>query len=446
MEKEQEGLTICEMFKYIWIKKIPSLIIFLITVIICLGGMVVFNSKKVSYTTKFNLNWTNINNNQYPDGSLFNYKDIISFDELNGIKESDEQYANLDIKKIVDSGSISIEQSVDENNTQEKQKYYYTITIIGDEFKDELQVKNFIIDLLNVQIKKARILVGDFKIYRPLNNINEQTDYEDIFPLINNQINVLEENIKELINQLNENFLFDNLITKAPQSLANLKEELESLKSEYFNLNLNAIYLEKYYVRDLDLAAIKIDNKISKINLELKKATMEKNSLVEEREKFIKEHGSTSTIIESVASFNSRIAELTSKIALLEYELEISQNFKNNKNFNEEYDNLVNTYIEKFNTLADKVDKAKIDTVANTISLFYYDASIVVTDQPFNLILIILVPIFVGLLLTFIIMIIKLSTLDYQTRKLVFENAKHPQKAKQEEKEKVLENKDSKEE
>lgn len=66
------------------------------------------NRRQAVIETKFEFNFLNIENDQYSDGTAFNYRNIISLESLTKVKESDPKYNNIDVIKISEHRNIGI--------------------------------------------------------------------------------------------------------------------------------------------------------------------------------------------------------------------------------------------------------------------------------------------------------------------------------------------------
>ena len=128
--ENDEGLSLSELFHIIFNRKWLLLIITaVITLIGTLGIVLIINNKKETYTADFTISFPT-NNNVYPDGTRFNYLDMISYDNLKEVKDSNATFKNINIQDMYEKNHITI--ATTSNNTDETNKY--SISVKGKYF------------------------------------------------------------------------------------------------------------------------------------------------------------------------------------------------------------------------------------------------------------------------------------------------------------------------
>ena len=105
---EDDGVSLGEIFSWVWKKKIIGLIAFAVVAIICFIVILLVSNSSKKYTVNFDYGKVEtLTNNKYLDGSSFSYLDIVDLANLENIKNSNDEYNNIDINKLLDSINIT---------------------------------------------------------------------------------------------------------------------------------------------------------------------------------------------------------------------------------------------------------------------------------------------------------------------------------------------------
>lgn len=101
-EQLEEGISIGELFAIVWKRKvIIAAITMIVTIITVLTVALFVNPRSISYESTFELSFPGISENKYPSGSRFNFKDIISDENVEYVIENSEGKLNyIDIDKF----------------------------------------------------------------------------------------------------------------------------------------------------------------------------------------------------------------------------------------------------------------------------------------------------------------------------------------------------------
>ena len=109
---QDNGVTLGDILSAIFCKKLLMLIISLaIALVGTLSIKLIYDKPLEVYTAGFHLNAINLENGgSYIDGSKFDYRDIISLNNLNRAKLTDEKFNVVDTASLISNGYINIEK------------------------------------------------------------------------------------------------------------------------------------------------------------------------------------------------------------------------------------------------------------------------------------------------------------------------------------------------
>ncbi len=128
--------------------KIRFVIVFFVIFIgAVLGLKFGYNNMQYKYTTSFYYDINGFDDNTYFDGTKFECKSLVSKEKLNEIKASDDLYSSIDVDKIYDKDAIKITYDSSEDTT-----YKYNLTVSKKYFKNDVQAKKFIEDIVNTPV------------------------------------------------------------------------------------------------------------------------------------------------------------------------------------------------------------------------------------------------------------------------------------------------------
>ena len=255
------------------------------------------------------------------DNSIYNYSDIVSEDRLVAVKEANSEYANINVKSMLQSGAISIEREGYTDSTTGKMVYFYperyTLKVSASYFKDVNQGRAFIKDLVSYQLNVATKANNSYVV---ANYISENFASSPLF----NRIETLEKQyktIKGVYTDLNEEFTEGSLVEENVSLRARYNDfiqrnsvgtftKFESLKNDY---RLN------HYV---DLANDTVEKLVSRAE-EFKARIGEDLVKVDAYEKSLDKLVQTTTIttVEDKNILNEKIIALTEDIN--EFKLDI---------------------------------------------------------------------------------------------------------------------------
>lgn len=315
----EDEICIADFFRAFWRKKILALIL---TLAIGLTGTIGvyfgYNHFKSTYSCAFSYdiyqfdNYTQDKkdyiNSTFPDGSVFRYADLISYERLSQVKESSEEFSSVDIDDMYESNSISVSFDGEEG--------VYAIEIKAKYFKDGSVAKDFISALASYPVEKVSFIVGSITYDGNLTAYSEVNTYEDQLNYLGAQQKLLSDGFEELVSSYSEAYIVGG-------------EDLKGYRNEidvFFLQNpLNTLYTELYtygYVKDIESSKRTYEAQIAEYEREKRYNTLTMQSLKEELADLVAGSYVGSTMYDSEA-FNVRIAELTERNIEIDKQLEI---------------------------------------------------------------------------------------------------------------------------
>ena len=144
-EERESGITfgeICRLIgKRIWL---VLAIAAGVTVLAVVLFALVFNPLTTYYSMDFELVYPTSSTQQYPDGTPFSYRNIISLSTLEAAKVKDKRLADVDVATMLREDHISVSASTDEDTVTDSATVTYTLTVKGSYFRDEDTAQLFI--------------------------------------------------------------------------------------------------------------------------------------------------------------------------------------------------------------------------------------------------------------------------------------------------------------
>ena len=194
MDEERSGVTFGEIFRTIWSQKWLALIVLLvITLAGTLGLKYGYSSLKTEYVSTFSVN-INLGEDgmlEYPDNTRHNFRDMISLENLNSIKEANEDFASVNVDAMRKNGDISISQNKGDSGVT------YKVRVKADYFRSADVASAFIHEIActgSREIYKwVRGLAADTGV-----SFNEKLGNEQKLEFLKSQLIAIEARFKNL--------------------------------------------------------------------------------------------------------------------------------------------------------------------------------------------------------------------------------------------------------
>lgn len=325
--EEESGITFGEILHLIkkrvwWILGISVIV----AIIAALAVGLVFNRGKNDYTLTFIVDFPGVENNEYPDGTSFNYEEIVYSDQLEAAKASNESFSEIDTAKMA-AGDITIVAETREvtsgTTTTTENTGSYTITVSSAYFTDEDQATAFLRAVLDQTIARVNGIAAGMDFTANLSDYTAASTYDAQLTALRNQQTFLLARYDELIaTGKYDSFTYDgkSLSTLRAEAVGGIETRLSALETDLAN---------NHYLLDQSLVEMVLVD-ISSLQREKEQNEQSIAALQEACAEFlaqINDSGSgdgssgSAQIIESLASFTSRIATLQESNAKIDFQI-----------------------------------------------------------------------------------------------------------------------------
>lgn len=228
---QNDGLSLLDIIKLIWKRKILVGIITLIVLIISLLLILFwYNPNNATYQADFELTFSGSDQDIYPTGKKFNYRDIVSLDRLNKIKQSNSKYSKINIDKLYDENNIRISRLASSDTT--KISNNYSIVIADSGINDEKVIKDFISDLLKDVTNEIIVDVNSISYTYNFSGVDNYSLYTDVLNFLIYQKDIIINAYENLILTYGESYSIDG---------TTLNAKLSTINNTIKNLSLNGL-------------------------------------------------------------------------------------------------------------------------------------------------------------------------------------------------------------
>ena len=211
-KREDEGISLIELihiiFRRKWILLGVTLGIFIFSIVF---SSVILNRNKEYYSVTFSLEYPESSNYKYPDGTSFNYRKIISYDNLVIAKESNQKYKNIDVDSLFETNSIQIAELTKTVNGNTVPSGEYTLAAKAKFFNSRDVAKEFLRDLTNVPIVKVNEIIANLDYDSNLLNYSNSTVYESQIDYLIAQRDFIINGYNNLINYFSSGLMVSSI-------------------------------------------------------------------------------------------------------------------------------------------------------------------------------------------------------------------------------------------
>ena len=245
VEEEKEGISIGDIFKRIWHAKITLGVTFAAVLVLGVVGIhYLYTKPNQVYSGSVTYQFRGASEGLYPNGTTFDYRSLIESSTLQTVKNSNSEYANIDIQSMIDKNAIKVEQAISNvyNDAGEAVPTvlpnYITLTCSASYFDSEAQAKSFLQDVLEAPNTLANSLYDAIVYNQNLELASTALTYEDQYNYLINQRDLIYSNYSELISTFGESaFISADSTTTVSQELTIIRQfftqyNLANLQSE----------------------------------------------------------------------------------------------------------------------------------------------------------------------------------------------------------------------
>ena len=410
MEKkyiEDEGINLGDIFKVFWKRKIIIAISMLVGLILLfLVVRIGYNPTHRKYSSEFELVFHSATVDEegnkiydtYPTGRSFNYKNIISKENLNKVISSNEKYSVLNAEELFEGNYIKIEMKDNKN---------YEISIQGLRKGDAQIYKSLIKDLINNTIDDINSDILKLDYVSGLKSFKNYTTYDGSISFLQEKKDFLVSSYNTLIEEFSGYYIVNS---KPLQAYA---DEIQSYFSSVNFDGLIAQAKKNYYVSDPESYSIALNLEISS----LKKKYEQNLVMISE----LKDVYATSApgVTDSFQSIITRIGELTEEnVQLREQMLDLGYNPDTNIvtatfTYNEEFDKKVNDVYQKLLDISSIFEENIKEIYKDQTQVTYENNSIIVVSGNMSNLIVIAGGLILGLIVGAMIALV----LEYSFKK-----------------------------
>ena len=258
---EDQGLSLAEICDKLWVHKY-LIVSITIAITLCLGIGSYFLMKNKQVTeTGYEYNFIGVTDREFPDGTLFEFRDLVSINKLQQIKSSSSLFNEIDIEAMSLDHNTSITRQVKDNATANElalSHNRYTLSIPLQYFDYDRDVaESFIMSLIESIIDEAEIKNQDLAIFNYLDLIVANVEYLDMISYYNNQYNLLTSSMNGFIATYGD-------VTYDGTNITEMKETLTSLYSNGYSFSdLTTIIKDNNYYKNSTTYINRLDIRIS---------------------------------------------------------------------------------------------------------------------------------------------------------------------------------------
>lgn len=249
--EREEGVSLLSIFKVIFGRKLLLLIVSITSaVILFLVLQFGFNNLKQVYQASFSFSDPNMINGKYIDGAGFNYNSLITRENLQSIKDSNEKYKSINLDSLFENNGISI--SVEETYSLDEltlRSQIYTLKTNKKYYSSAKQAREFIKDVIETSKRTNEEKVRNLFYDSNLDAYERATTLDSKLYYLKSQYNYIKNRYKLLKETYN-----DFVITSTNKSLTSYESDFNSAfyLTEYSVDALNSSLINNVYVLDYD--------------------------------------------------------------------------------------------------------------------------------------------------------------------------------------------------
>ncbi len=414
--KIEEGVSLGEIFGWIWAKKIIGLIVTVVLfLLIVIGLKYVYNPGAISYSVKFSYeNIPYLASGKYVDGSAFNYRDIINRNTVNKLVEENDEFKSVDLDALLNTNSFSISEVTtyvkDGDPTSGVLENYYLIKAPYKAFNSEDDAIKFLNALIMNPINKDRELIDNLSFDANFDLMQSATSYTTELESLTNQVNLILSGYETLISEygdtvvyLNNQQVVDYATGGVQYKLSQLKTRLNNKLTESGFYSLSNELNAKGYVKNPEAEKAVLENRIVSLEEENKNLEIKIEALQTQLDSILQSSSSNQIIVtDAIKDLVNQITDLTNK--KVNNQIEITSCKKKIETINSSDLTASNAFGERLKSVEEmlKEETKTYTSVCKYIytrdaDVVYLNSNIVDTNGGISTILILVAGAFVGL-------------------------------------------------
>ena len=209
---ENGGVTIGHIFRTIFSVKWLALILVAAITLVGTLGMYFFGKSKEVYTVSFvaRIAGSGVSEEEivFPDGKLFRYDAMVSFDNLEKVKASKDEFKDIDVETMYKKGDISVERVYTKRIDDSELEIYdvsYLMTAKTKYFKESVIARDFLSELTQFPNKYLAEMYIDYNRY--LAYVDDTVRYDVQLDYLSSQASLIQGAYENLISTYGGNFV-----------------------------------------------------------------------------------------------------------------------------------------------------------------------------------------------------------------------------------------------
>ena len=355
-----------------------------------------YTAKKVTYTASYNFDIKAIQDNKYIDGSSFILSSIISADNLNAIKASNEEFADIDIEEIIKDNAITLNGE----KKDEKDSSDLTLSLPKKYCKNSNTAKDFLKAIADTPVTKTNNLANSIAYNNYLSVYSVASTYENKIAALESQLQFLNDSYDSLIEIYGDQIIVvEGDVKIVPyyfKSELNATVDSKALSSLYAQIRDKG-YVYKYdeAISDLQLEKTNIETQITLNQSKIDAVEKQRTDLINE----VKTAGISVQVLD-LSIYNETLNELYIEKTDLQNDLALV-----NKKIADgatavttEFDATLNSYYEKLSTLTATYKMVASSVIKNNNNVYYATSSGIEAKGGLHIVIEILLAIILGCL------------------------------------------------
>lgn len=248
--REEKGISIIEILQKLWGNRVLVVLITLITTTVLIIPLYFVNKPSRVITVGFEYNFLGVEQGRYPDGTLFDFRSLISYNTLLETAALDPQFSSIDIMELYLDEETKIRKQEDELSSERQiifseNRYILTIPMVYFDYDEDLST-DFVKALIDGPILYALSAYDTLKIVNNVNLVDDDVEYIQSIDYYETQYNLLEMNYLNFIEEYgNVSFAGESAI----EQLVGLEDRFNKLNSF---VELKLLVRQEKYIKNFD--------------------------------------------------------------------------------------------------------------------------------------------------------------------------------------------------
>lgn len=409
-QKQPNGFL--EFLKRIWSAKITFAVTFAAMMIVIPTVMAtVLNGMRASYSVEVLYNFPGAANSRYVDGTIYNYRNNVSYQNLLQAKDSDETFSSIDVYGMSLKGDVSVlmveEKAFDSSETITTSPAHLVYTVKQKYFASFNQARGFLEALVEIPSQKALEIAEKQKYDYAIEMSKTAISYDSQLDYLESQFNTVNEGYTGLLSNYSNSVTY---YTKTGESRL-VYESYLTFRNYFASRSISTLrqVLEGHgFVKPGDTSAkVEAEASITEIDRIIEQNTMEIDALTDKYLDLYK-GGSTTGVSPFADRIQALITENTALTKKREYLVKKIDHIdgsvtEEEKKEQEQFDALIATTSTALLSFTEEYTTVKHSVDSKTILTTYADSSHMLASGAFAWYVCVLAGAGVGLILGIVI-------------------------------------------